>query len=154
MSITQDLRVAPAHRTTRRAAPVWWLVFRRESVDLWTGGRVLVLLVLFTLIMSITSVLRQLESQLSLIPPVEMVFLTVLSSITFGLFVGLVIAADSFSGERERATLEPLLLTPVRPRQLVLGKFLAALSPWPITLLISVPYVLVLGQGADVTVAV
>src|SRR6476659_8024439 len=149
MSITQDLRVAPAHRTTRRAAPVWWLVFRREFVDLWTGGRVLVLLVLFSLIMSVTSVLRQLESQLSLIPPVEMVFLTVLSSITFGLFVGLVIAADSCSGERERATLEPLLLTPVRPRQLVVGKFLAALTPWPLTLLISVPYVWVLGQGDD-----
>ncbi|HET7659168.1 MAG TPA: ABC transporter permease subunit [Oryzihumus sp.] len=149
MSIAQDLPVAPAHRTTRRAAPVWWLVFRREFVDLWTGGRVLVLLVLFSLIMSVTSVLRQLESQLSLIPPVEMVFLTVLSSITFGLFVGLVIAADSFSGERERATLEPLLLTPVRPRQLVLGKFLAALTPWPLTLLISVPYVWVLGQGDD-----
>lgn len=149
MSIAQDLPVAPAHRTTRRAAPVWWLVFRREFVDLWTGGRVLVLLVLFSLIMSVTSVLRQLESQLSLIPPVEMVFLTVLSSITFGLFVGLVIAADSFSGERERATLEPLLLTPVRPRQLVVGKFLAALTPWPLTLLISVPYVWVLGQGDD-----
>src|SRR6476659_8528036 len=152
MSITQDLRVAPAHRTTRRAAPVWWLVFRREFIDLWTGGRVLLLLILFSLVMSVTSVLRILESQLSLIPPVEMVFLTILSSITFGLFVGLVIAADSFSGERERATLEPLLLTPARPRQIVLGKFLAALSPWPITLLISVPYVLVLGQGADVIV--
>ena len=149
MSIAQDLPVAPAHRTARRAAPVWWLVFCREFVDLWTGGRVLVLLVLFSLIMSVTSVLRQLESQLSLIPPVEMVFLTVLSSITFGLFVGLVIAADSFSGERERATLEPLLLTPVRPRQLVVGKFLAALTPWPLTLLISVPYVWVLGQGDD-----
>ncbi len=36
-----------------------------------------------------------------------MVFLTILSSISFGLFVGLVIAADSFSGERERATSSP-----------------------------------------------
>jgi len=151
MTATQ---VLPADSGTRRgsATPVWWLVCKREFVDLWTGGRVLLLLILFSLVMSVTSVLRILESQLSLIPPVEMVFLTILSSITFGLFVGLVIAADSFSGERERATLEPLLLTPARPRQIVLGKFLAALSPWPITLLISVPYVLVLGQGADVIV--
>ena len=148
MSATRELSVD--YGTSRRSAtPVWWLVCKREFVDLWTGGRVLVLLILFALVMSVTSVLRQLESQLSIIPPVEMVFLTILSSITFGLFVGLVIAADSFSGERERATLEPLLLTPARPRQIVLGKFLAALSPWPVTLLLSIPYVWVLGQGDD-----
>src|SRR6476619_590460 len=151
MSATHDLSSLAMGRQSR-AAPVWWLVFRREFVDLWTGGRVLMLLILFTAIMSVTSVLRELESELNLIPPVEMVFLTILSSISFGLFVGLVIAADSFSGERERATLEPLLLTPATPRQIVLGKVLAALSPWPITLLISVPYVLVLGKGADVII--
>ena len=148
MSATRELSID--FGTGRRsAAPVWWLVCKREFVDLWTGGRVLVLLIMFTLVMSVTSVLRQLESQLSLIPPKEMVFLTILSSITFGLFVGLVIAADSFSGERERATLEPLLLTPARPRQIVFGKYVAALTPWPITLLLSVPYVWVLGQGDD-----
>ena len=127
---------------------MWWLVFKREFVDLWTSTRVVVLLVLFALVMSVTSAMRQLESQLSLIPPVEMVFLTVLSAISFGLFVGLVIGADSISGERERATLEALLLSPAKPRQIVLGKFLAAMSPWPVTLLLAVPYVVVLGQGS------
>lgn len=141
-----DVAMRPVERR-RLASPVWWLVFKREFIDLWTGGRVVVLLILFTVLMSVTSVMRQLESQLSLIPPVEMVFLTVLSAISFGLFVGLVIGADSISGERERATLEPLLLTPARPRQIVVGKFLAAMSPWPVTLLLSVPYVVVLGQG-------
>jgi plastocyanin len=126
---------------------MWWLVFKREFADLWTSARVVVLLVLFCLVMSVTSVMRQLESQLSTIPPVEMVFLTVLSAISFGLFVGLVIGADSISGERERATLEALLLSPAKPRQIVLGKFLAAMSPWPVTLLLAVPYVVVLGQG-------
>ncbi len=31
----------------------------------------------------------------------------------------------------------------------MVGKFLAAVSPWPVTLLLSVPYVWVLGQGDD-----
>jgi ABC-2 type transport system permease protein len=150
MAVTHQSFDRPVGR--RRLGPgVWWLVFRREFIDLWTGARVAILLVLFTLVMSVTSVLRDLENQLSLIPPVEMVFLTVLSAISFGLFVGLVIGADSISGERERATLEALLLTPARPRQIVLGKFLAAMSPWPVTLLLSVPYVLVLGQGNQST---
>jgi ABC-2 type transport system permease protein len=148
MSVAHDLRDGPVERHGV-APPVWWLVFRRELVDLWTGGRVILLLILFSVVMSVTSALRELESQLSLIPPVEMAFLTILSGISFGLFVGLVIGADSISGERERATLEPLLLTPAKPRQIVLGKFLAALSPWPVTYLLTVPYVVVLARGDE-----
>ncbi|GAB2760679.1 hypothetical protein GCM10027039_21200 [Terrabacter koreensis] len=140
-------RVVVAQR--RGSLPVWWLVLRREFVELWTGGRVLVLLILFSLVMSVTSVLRELESDLSLIPPVEMAFLTILSGISFGLFVGMVIGADGVSGERERATLEPLLLTPAEPRQIILGKFLAAMSPWPVTFLLTVPYVVVLAHGDE-----
>ncbi len=132
------------------ASPVWWLVFKQEFTDLWIGGRVLILLILFSVVMSITSVLREVESQLSLIPPKEMVFLTLLGSISFGLFIGLIIGADSISGERERATLETLLLTPTRRRPIVVGKFLAALSPWPATLLLSIPYLAVLSQGDEV----
>jgi hypothetical protein len=154
MSVADDLhhdlnKTQRGRRDERRrvAAPVWWLVFRREFIDLWTGGRILLLLILFTIVMSVTSALRALESELSLIPPLEMAFLTILSGISFGLFVGLVIGADSISGERERATLEPLLLTPAKPRQIVLGKFLAAMSPWPVTFLLTVPYVVVLARG-------
>ena len=148
MSDVTSVRGLSAQRR-RSAPPVWWLVFKREFVDLWTGGRVLVLLILFALVMSVTSVLRQLESELDLIPAKEMVFLTLLSAISFGLFIGLVIGADSISGERERATLEPLLLAPARRRQIVFGKFLAAMSPWPVTLLLAFPYMYVLSQGDD-----
>ncbi len=132
------------------ASPVWWLVFKQELTDLWVGGRVLFLLILFSVVMSITSVMREVESQLSLIPPAEMVFLTLLGGISFGLFIGLIIGADSISGERERATLEALLLTPTSRRQIVLGKFLAALSPWPVALILSIPYIVVLSQGDEI----
>ena len=129
---------------------VWWLICKQELKDLWIGGRVLMLLILYTVLMSITGVMRQVESQMSLIPPAEMVFLTLLGSITFGLFIGLILGADSISGERERATLEPLLLSPISRRQIVLGKFLAALSPWPVAYLLSIPYLSVLAQGNEV----
>ncbi len=39
------------------------------------------------------------------------------------------VAADSFVGERERSSLEPLLATPVSPWQVLLGKLLAATLP-------------------------
>ena len=64
-------------------------------------------------------------------------FLTLLNSISFGVFIGLIIGADGISGERERGTLEVLLLTPTSRRQLMIGKLLAALTPWPAAFLIS-----------------
>ena len=129
---------------------MWWLVLKQELTDLWVGGRVFILLILFSVLMSITSVLNEVESQLSLIPPAEMVFLTLLGSISFGLLIGLILGADSISGERERTTLEALLLTPASRRQIILGKFLAALSPWPVALLLSIPYMAVLSKGHEV----
>jgi ABC-2 type transport system permease protein len=127
--------------------PVWWLVFRRELADLWIGGKALNLLILFSVLMSITAFLLATNSELSLTPPRMMIVVTLQGAISFGLFIGLVIAAESFSGERERATLESLLLAPAGRRQIVVGKYMAALSPWPVALLISVPYVVVLAQG-------
>jgi hypothetical protein len=64
--------------------------------------------------------------------------------------MGLIIGADSLSGERERATLEGLLLTPTSRRQLVVAKFLAACSTWLVALLVTVPYFKVLSQGDEV----
>ena len=129
---------------------VWRVVLKQELTELWVGGRVYVLLILFSVVMSVTAFLNNAESQLSLIPPKEMVFLILLGSISFGLIIGLILGADSVSGERERATLEALLLTPASRRQIIAGKFLAALSPWPVALLLSVPYMFVFARGHEV----
>lgn len=45
------------------------------------------------------------------------------------LMVSTVIAADSFAGERDRGTLEPLLHTPTTDGELFVGKFLSAWTP-------------------------
>jgi hypothetical protein len=134
----------------RRVSPVWWLVFRRELTLLWIGGRVLNLLILFSVLLGITTFLLATNSELSLIPPKEMIFLTLLSSISFGIFIGMIIGADSISGERERGTLEARLLSPASRRQIVVGKFLAAISPWPAALVISLPALLVVSQGEEI----
>lgn len=131
----------------RSDRPVWWLVFRQELDDLWIGGKALNLLILFAVLVSITAFLLATNSELSLTPPRLMIVVMIQSAITFGLFIGLVISAESFSGERERATLEPLLLAPAGRRQIAIGKFLAALSPWPVAYLYSLPFVVTLAQG-------
>ena len=126
------------------------LILGKEMGDLWLGGRLLFLLVLFAVLMSATSVMREIESATSLIPPAEMVYLTLISTISFGILISLIVGADAVSGERERATLEPVLLAPVTRRQIVVAKYVAAVSPWPIALLISIPYVVYVAEGDDI----
>jgi len=141
-----SVRVEP----TGRALPTWWVVFIRESSELWIWGKALVLIILYSLYLGISSYVFSANNELSLIPPKEMVFLTISGAISVGLFVALIIGADSFSGERERSTLEALLLTPANRSQIVIGKFLASASPWPVAMLIAVPYVIVLSQGDEI----
>jgi ABC-type transport system involved in cytochrome c biogenesis permease component len=132
------------------AAPTWRLVAVKELTDLWIGGKALILLILYSIVLGILTYQLVSNSELSLIPPREMVYETLKIAIAVGLFIGMIIGVDSISGERERATLEMLLLTPTSRRQIVLGKFLAAVSPWPAAFAITVPYLAVLSQGDPV----
>ena len=66
-----------------------------------------------------------------------------------GLLISLIIGANAISGERENGTFESLLVTPVSRRQIILGKFLAALSPWPFILAISTVYMALLAPTAQ-----
>jgi ABC-2 type transport system permease protein len=141
--MNRDQGVAPAGA----GSPTWWIVLLKESHELWIGGRALTLLLIYSLLLGIQTYVLASNSELSLIPPNEMVYETLKGAIAVGIFISLIIGADSISGERERATLEGLLLTPTNRRQIVLGKFLAAASPWPAALLIAIPYMTVLAQG-------
>ncbi len=134
----------------RNGAPTWWLLFTRELTELWMGGKAPVLLLIFCVLLGIMSWVMASSSELSLMPPEEMVFETSKAAIAVGLFIALIIGADSISGERERATIEGLLLTPTSRRQIVVGKYLAAITPWPVAMLISIPYMSVLSQGNEV----
>jgi ABC-2 type transport system permease protein len=143
----------PARRV--RAAPgrlwmVWWRVFVRELSQLWIGGKAVYLLLGYSIYLGFKSWSQVKTSQENLIPPKEMVFANLQVVYYVGTLVGLVVAADSISGERERGTLEALLLTPAHRVQLILGKFLAALSPWPVIVLISIPFLHLLAQGDPV----
>ncbi len=129
------------------AVPTWWLVFWKEMQELWIGGRALTLTLIYTILLGILTYVMASNSELSIIPPKEMVYETMKGVIAVGIFFGLIIGADSISGERERATLEGLLLSPSSRRQIIVGKWLAAISPWPVALGIAIPYLSILAQG-------
>jgi ABC-type Na+ efflux pump permease subunit len=128
----------------------WWLMFVRELADLWIGGKALYLILAYSIFLGFQAYAQVKTSETDLISPQEMVFTSLQVVFYVGGLIGLIIGADSISGERERGTLEALLLSPVSRRQIVLGKFLAGLSPWPVALLIAIPILNMLAQGDPV----
>ena len=132
---------------SQSASPVWRIVFWRELRDHWIGGKALVMILIYTLLLGVYAYLFASNSELQLLPLRQVVLEIVKAAVFVGLFICLIVGADSVSGERERATLEGLLLTPTSRRQIVAGKFLSALSIWPVALAVAIPYWVVLSKG-------
>jgi hypothetical protein len=133
--------------TSGASRPAWRVILSWELKELWIGGKALILIILFSILLSIMSWLLATNSELNLIPRKEMIFLILQATIAVGLFISLIIGADSISGERERVTFEGLLLTPASRRQIILGKFFAAISAWPVAFAITIPYLILLSQS-------
>jgi len=148
MSLDRSVDV-PRVKSRRVGRPAWSIIASRELFELWVGGKAIVLLIIYSILLGVTAFVTSNNSELELIPPKELVFMTLSTAISIGLFIGLITGADSVSGERERGTLEALLLTPTSRRQMVSGKFLAAVSPWPLALALALPYLVLFAQGGD-----
>lgn len=140
--------------TEARVRPVggasWRTVAAQECRDLWLSGRGPLLLFAFSLLLSAFTYLAATNQAINFLEQREAVDLTLQTAVAVGVLVTLLVSADGISGERERGTLESLLLTPVSRRALLAGKLAAALTVWFATFLVSIPYIWVLGRGVSV----
>jgi ABC-2 type transport system permease protein len=123
------------------------VVLGQELRDLWLGGRGLVLTFAFSLLLSVIAYLVATNHALNFLEHRETVNLLLQVAIAVGSLLALLTAADTVSGERERGTLESLLLTPVSRFALAAGKLLGSLSLWAVALVVTVPYLWFLGRG-------
>jgi uncharacterized membrane protein SpoIIM required for sporulation len=119
----------------RALLPGAWIIARREIRDQLRDWRILVPIILLTLffpaLMNITA-----QQAMSFVArydaPIIAERLVPFLLMVVGFFpisISLVIALESFAGERERLSLEPLLATPLSDAQLYLGKVAASLVP-------------------------
>jgi ABC-2 type transport system permease protein len=99
----------------------WAVVAGQELRDLWLGGRGLLLLLAFSVLASAITYLGATSEGINFLEKRETVNLTLQVAVMFGGLIALLVAADAISGERERGTLESLLLTPAPRRDLVSG---------------------------------
>jgi ABC-2 type transport system permease protein len=140
--------VAAVESTPR--SPAWAIVAGQELRDLWLGGRGLLLSLAFSGLLSVLSYLVATNQALNFLEQRESVNLTLQVAIAVGAMLALLVGADAISGERERGSLESLLLTPVSRLQLTGGKLLAALSLWVAAFVVTIPYVWFLGRGIGI----
>jgi ABC-2 type transport system permease protein len=141
----RDTETLPAVRRD----PGWTVVAAQEIRDLWVGGRGLVLVFAVSVLLSVVTYMAATNQVLNFLEQREAVNLTLQIAVAVGALVTLVVSADGISGERERGTLECLLLTPVSRRAIVVGKAAAALTLWFAVFVVSIPYVWVLGRGVS-----
>jgi ABC-2 type transport system permease protein len=127
------------------------VVTARELRDLWLGGRGLLLTIAFSLLLSVVAYLVATNRGLNFLEHRETVNLLLQVAIAVGALLALLAAADTISGERERGTLESLLLTPVSRLEMTVGKLLGALSLWAVAFLVAIPYIWFLARGVGLT---
>ena len=138
-----ELRGGPGGRGLSR------VVAEREMMDTWWGGRALALMLGFSLLLSATTYLVAVNQELNFLEQRESAGLTLQVAVAVGGLLALLGGADALSGERERGTLESLLLSPAPRRALVMGKGAAAMSLWLGAYVLSLPYVWYLGHDVD-----
>ncbi|MEV6415078.1 ABC transporter permease subunit [Kribbella sp. NPDC051718] len=126
------------------------VVAGQECKDLWIGGRGPLLLLAYSILLSAMTYLAATNRAMNFLEQREAVNLTLQVALSVGVLLTLLVSADAISGERERGTLESLLLTPVGRRAIVVGKLTAAMTLWLACLLVALPYLWVLGRGVAV----
>jgi ABC-2 type transport system permease protein len=144
--VEEAVELAPGRPRVRP----WLVVLQQELRDLWLGGRGLALSFAFSILVSVIAYLVATSTDFNFLEQRESASLTLQVGVAVGGLLALLAAADAVSGERERGTLETLLLTPVSRRQLAGGKLVGALSLWFAAFAITIPYVWLLGRGVGV----
>jgi ABC-2 type transport system permease protein len=150
VTVEERSRAAAAGADLERPAPAWLVVAGGECRDLWVGGRGPVLMFGYSVLLSVVTYLLATNKVLNYLEQREAVNLALQVAVSVGVLLTMVIGADAISGERERGTLETLLLTPPPRWQIAVGKLLAALSLWLAAFVLSLPYVWVLGRGVSI----
>jgi len=141
----------PVDRSTARendsSATGWTVIAAQELRQFWLEGRGLLILLGFSVFLSIFTYLLATSEDLTRMVQTDMIGLILQIIVTGGILLTLVLSTDSFSGERDRGTLETLLLAPIPRRHIALGKFIGAISLWAGLLVVSLPYLALPARG-------
>ena len=97
-------------------------------------------------VLSVFSLLLVSNTELSLLDNAQAVYMMSSIIIALALMISVIRGSDGFAGERERETLETLLITPVSPAEVAIAKLMGLIFSWLVLFIISIPYLWAVGS--------
>jgi ABC-type transport system involved in multi-copper enzyme maturation permease subunit len=119
---------------------------RKEIQEDLFAGRSTTFLIAAAIVLSAYAALLVSNKELSLLGNAEAVYQMGSILLGLGCLVAVIRASDSFAGERERQTLEALLVAPVSPTAAAGAKAMGTLVSWGLVFAVGVPYVWAVGS--------
>lgn len=122
------------------------LIASKELKNNFRSERGLMNILVFSIVLSAFSLLFISNAELSLLDEAQVIYMITGAITAIAVIVGIIIGADSFAGEKDRSTLIPLLIAPIKRNELLIGKTIGVLLVWLVLYLISIPYIWALGS--------
>jgi ABC-2 type transport system permease protein len=97
-------------------------------------------------VLSVFSLLLVSNTELSLLDNAQAVYMMSAIIITLALLIAVIRGSDGFAGERERETLETLLVTPVSPAKIAVAKLMGLIFSWLVVFVFAIPYLWAVGS--------
>lgn len=127
----------------------WLVIFSTELRKLWLGWLGLALVLGFSIILSLFTILLSIDPEINVLSQRSMVELSLQATILIGIIAVVLLGADSVSGERDQRSLESLMLTPIPRAHIAVGKLTAILTIWFGMIPIAIPYLVLFAKGTD-----
>ncbi|MGH7784920.1 MAG: ABC transporter permease, partial [Candidatus Binatia bacterium] len=124
-------------------------LIRKETFEDLLAARGAFFLLVATVVLSGVSVLLVSNTELSLLDDAEAVYLIAAITLTLACLLAILRGSDGFAGERDRETLEILMLTPATGGRLAVAKLAGILFTWLIVLVLSIPYLWSVGRAGQ-----
>lgn len=121
-------------------------LIRREFLEDFMAARGAVIMVVAVTVLSVFSVLLVSNTELSLLDNAEAVYMMASIIIALAALLAVIRGSDGFAGERERETLEALLLAPINGNQVSLAKLLGIVFSWLALYILAIPYIWAVGS--------
>jgi len=121
-------------------------LIKKECIEEISSSRGAALYLAGCGVLSVFSLLLVSNTELSLLDNAQAVYMMSAIIIALALLITVIRGSDGFAGERERETLEILLITPVSPAEVAIAKLMGQIFSWLVVFVLSIPYLWAVGS--------
>jgi ABC-2 type transport system permease protein len=130
-----------------------FVLFRHEILTSFYSWRGTAWIISSGFVFSLIAYLLLTDKELSLLDQGEMLFTLAEVILSLGMLMSAVNASSTISSETESGTFESLLLTPLTNKQIIFQKMLSIITMWVIQYLVSIPYLIAVSSGTNLSVS-